>query len=97
MDVPNQYFFECFLFVSFFLTRKHNQAQRRPSVSYAANVAPSQNLAKRVVAVAAVLGLKAAEALGTQDFSTRGTRAYKPAKHGHGPEQSLTNGGNLLN
>ena len=78
--------------------KTHHQHERRwPSVLYAANVAPSRNLAKLVVAVAAVLGSKAAEVLGTQDFSTRGTRVYMPAKREHGPEQPSTNGKTLLN
>ena len=74
----------------------HQHERRRPSGPYAANVAPSQNLAKLVVAVAAVLGSKAAEALATQDFSTRGTRAYRPAKHGHGPAQPSASRQTLL-
>ena len=53
---------------------------------YAVNVAPSRNLGKEVVVVAVVLGSKTVELMITQDFSTLGTRAYIPAKHGDSPE-----------
>ena len=66
------------------LTYKSQQSRPQgASGPYAANAVPSVNLGKVVVVVAAVPGSKTVEVLVTQDFSTRGTRAYTPAKHGH--------------
>ena len=79
------------------LNNEHKQARRRPLVSYVPNAAPSRNLGKAVVAVAAVLGSKTVEALVTQDFSTRGTRAYMPAKHRDSPGQPSVSRQTLLN
>ena len=45
----------------------HQRSRRRSPVRYAPNAAPSQNLAKRVAAVAAVLGSTNAEELETQN------------------------------
>ena len=67
----------------------HQHERRRLSVPYAANVAPSQNLANLVVAVAAVLGSKAVEVLVTQNFTTRGTGVSRPVKHDHNPRWLL--------
>ena len=67
--------------------KNHHQPRRRPSLRYAPNVAPSRNLEKTVVVVAAVPGSKAVEVLATQDFGTRGPRAYRHAKHGHSSGQ----------
>ena len=61
--------------------------QRRLSVRYAPNAAPSQNLGKAVVVVVAVPGSKAAEVLVTRYSGTRGMRVCMPAKDGHGPGQ----------
>ena len=66
----------------------HQPRRRRPSVPYAANVAPLGNLGKAAVAVAEVLGSENAEVLVTQDFNTRGTRASRPVKHRQDPRQS---------
>ena len=73
-----------FLFVFLpMLTYQYQQpTQRRTSVPYVANAAASRNPAELVVAVTAVLGLETAQVLLTQIFITRGTRAYRPAKHG---------------
>ena len=67
------------VFVS--LTNEHQQSRRRQLVPHALNVAPSRNLGKAVVAVAAVLGLETAEVLVTQKkLVTPGMRASRPAK-----------------
>ena len=63
----------------------HQPRRRRPSLRYAPNAASSRNLGKAVVAVAAVRGSKAVEVLVRQDFSTLGTRACMPVKHGDSP------------
>ena len=63
------------------------QPRRRLSVPFAPHVSPSVNPAKGVVAVAAVLGSEPVEALTTAKLSTRGTRAFGPAKHGDSPRQ----------
>ena len=48
--------------------------------------------------VAAVPGSKTVEVvMVTQDFSTRGTMASSPAKHGHGPDWASASGTPLLN
>ena len=47
--------------------------------------------------VAAVLGLRIADVLVAQDFSTRGMRAYRPAKHGQTPGWMPVIGEALLN
>ena len=68
----------------------HDQQQllrRQASVPYVPNAAPSRNLAKAVVVVAEVLGSEIAEALVTQNFVTRGTRAFGLAKHGRSLRQ----------
>ena len=62
---------------------QHQQARGRPSFPYAPNAAPSGDPAKAVVVVAAVLGSEIAAVLITAKLSTGGTRAWRPAKHGH--------------
>ena len=57
------------------------------SSPYAANVAASGNLGKAVVVLAAVPGSETVEALVTPSVVTRGTRAYKSAKHGRSPRE----------
>ena len=57
------------------------------SSPYAANVAASENLGKLVAVLAVVLGSESAEVLVTPSFVTRGTRASRPAKHGHSLRQ----------
>ena len=47
------------------LANEHQQPRRRPSVPHVLNAAPSRNLVKPVVAVAAVLGSETAEVLVT--------------------------------
>ena len=65
---------------------KHQQARRRrPSLSDVPLAAPSVNLVKRVVAVAAVLGSETAEVLTTRNCIARGMRGSRPAKHGFAP------------
>ena len=64
-------------------TCKHQQPSRRPSFPYAPNAASSGDPAKAVAAVAAVLGSEIAAVLITPKLSTGGTRAWRPAKHGH--------------
>ena len=59
--------------------------RRTPSVQFAPHVSPSVNPAKRVVVVAGALGSEPAEVLTTHKLSTRGTRAFGPAKHGDSP------------
>ena len=81
------FFYICISFLSFLdvwstTTLTHQQPRQRSPVLYAPNAAPSGNLAKPVVAVAAVLGSETAEVLVTQNVVTRGTRASGPAKHG---------------
>ena len=44
-----------------------------------------------------VPGYETVGVLATQDFSTRGTRAYRPAKHGHSPGQPSLSRDMLLN
>ena len=56
-----------------------------------------RNLGKRVAVLAVVHGSKTVEMLATQDFSTLGTRAYRPAKHGHGPGQPSVSRKTLVN
>ena len=76
------------------------QPRRRLSVPFAPHVSPSVNPAKRVVVVAAALGLGTAEVLATQKLSTRGTRVFGPAKHGDSPKQreaSSFNNKNAMN
>ena len=68
-------------------TYTHQQPRQRPSVQYAPNAASSRNLGKLVAAAAVVLGSEIAEALVTQNFATRGTRAFGLAKHGHSLRQ----------
>ena len=51
----------------------------------------SGNLTKAVVAVAEVLGSETVGVLVTQNFTTRGMRVSRPAKHGNFPRQSLLN------
>ena len=46
--------------------------------------------------VAAVPGSKIVEVMLTQDFITRGTRAYSPAKHGNSPGLPLVSRKTLL-
>ena len=65
----------------------HPQSRRRPLFLYAPNAAISGNQAKGVAAVAVVLGSETAEVLATQSLSTRGTRAFEPAKHEHSLRQ----------
>ena len=67
------------------LINEPQQPRRQPPVPFVANVSPSRNPAKTVVVAAAVLGSETAGVLVTQDFSTRGTRACRSAKHGHDP------------
>ena len=61
------------------------QLWRRLLDFYALNVVLQRNPAKLVVVVAAVLGLGTAEVLAIRNLITRGTRAYRPAKHGRSP------------
>ena len=58
-----------------------------PPIFYAANVVASGNLGKVVVVVAAVPGSETAEVLVTPSSVTRGTRAYRAAKHGYSPRE----------
>ena len=58
------------------------QLRQHPPVAHALSVASSRNPAKRVVVVAAVLGLEIAEVLASRDVITRGTRVFGLAKHG---------------
>ena len=67
------------------LTYEHLQPRRRQAYPHAPNAVLSENPARLVVAVAAVLGSETAEVLVTQKFITRGTRASRPAKHGRSP------------
>ena len=68
-------------------TYKHQSSPQRSPVPYAPNAAPSENLAKAVVAVTEVLGSKTAEVQVTQTLITRGMRALRRAKHGRSPRQ----------
>ena len=74
-------FFALFRFCSI-RTRTHQQPRRRLSGPDAQNVAPSENLAKLVVAAAEVPGTEIVEVMVTQKLSTHGTAASRPAKHG---------------
>ena len=84
-----------FLFIS--STNEYQQPRRRQSVRYAANAASLGNLGKAVAAVAEVPGSKTVEALVTQDFSTRGTMACRPVKHGHNLRYPSVSGKTLIN
>ena len=75
----------------------HQQPRRRPQVPYAPNVAPSRNLGKVVVVVAAVLGPETVEVLVTPNLVTRGTRASRSAKHGRSPRELLGDSQTRLN
>ena len=68
-------------------TSKHRQTRRLSASPHAPDAAPSRNLVKTVVAVAAVLGSKTVEVLVTQNFSTHGMRVSRLAKHDHNPRQ----------
>ena len=73
------------------------QPRRRPSVPFAPHVSPSVNPAKGVVVVAVALGLETAEVLANYKLSTRGTRAFGPARHGDGLRQRWASSYVLLN
>ena len=78
-------------------TYTHQQPRQRASVSYAPNVASSKNLGKAVVAVAVVLGSETAEVLVVPSSVTRGTKASRPAKHGHNLRELATDSQTRLN
>ena len=63
------------------------QPRRRPSVMFAPHVSPFVNPGKGVAVVAVDLGSEPVEVLATHKLSTRGTRAFGPAKHGDSPMQ----------
>ena len=73
------------------------QTRRRSPFPYVPDVVASVNLAKGVVAVAGVLGLTTAEVLVTQNFTIRGPRVSRSAKHDHSLRQSLVSNEMLLN
>ena len=56
---------------------------------FAANAAPFRNLAKPVVAAAAVLGLGTVGLLVTTNSDTRGARARRHAKYRRRPRELL--------
>ena len=70
------------MFDSHFAHANIQQSRRRPSVPFAPHVSPPVNPAKAVVVVAVALGSEPAEVLAAHKFSTPGTRAFGPAKHG---------------
>ena len=72
-----------FLYATNAHTCKYQQPRGQPSVPYVSSAASSGDPAKAVVAVAAVLGSEIAAVLVTAKLSTGGTRACRPAKHGH--------------
>ena len=57
----------------------------RQAFLYAANAAKLINLAKLVVAVAAVLGSETAEVMVATNTITRGLTVFRPAKDGQSP------------
>ena len=69
------------IFDDHFLHLNIQQPRRRLSVPFAPHVSPSVNPPKRVAVVVGALGLEPAEALATKELSTRGTKAFGPAKH----------------
>ena len=71
-----------FLFLWLILAFEHQQPRRRQTDQCAQTAAPSENLARLVVVVVAVLGSETAGILVTENFATRGTKACWPAKHG---------------
>ena len=69
------------------INKYYQSRRRRPLSPYAINVAPSRNLEKAVVVVAAVLGSETVEVPATPSSVTRGTRASGSAKHGRSPRE----------